>query len=148
MDDIRINNNNLPIYLYRDAVCDIAKSVDELSVHKLGLITSIVHPNFERNATSDEHIRFTRSELLMDPNKWETNVIAKLSDPINCDSPNDKLRIRAEAKLKQEMDFAQHLVSRGRILIKLHGTNTSNLARFVDSELTGKRACGHLILIQ
>lgn len=139
MEDVR--TNNLPIYLYRDVVCDIAKSVDELAPAKLGLITSIVNPNFDRDATSDKHIRFTRSELLMDPYKWEGAVIAKLSDPKDCDSSDDKIRLRAEAKLKQEMDFAQHLISRGRILIKLHGTKTSNLGRLVDSELTGKHAC-------
>lgn len=135
MDDVRVKN--MLIYLYKDAVGDIVSTLDTLAGSKLSLITSVVNPNFGRDATSDKHIRFTRSELLLDPNKWES-LIAKLSDPRNCDSPVDTLRLRAEATLKQELDFAQHLVSRGRILMQIHGTNTSNLARFIESELTGE----------
>lgn len=136
MADPRLNVAN--IFLYKDSVCDIVGSLENLINNKLGLVTSVVNSNFCRETTSGKHIRFTRSELLLDPFQWEANIIVKLTDPKNCDSPNDTLRLRAEEILKQELDFAQHLVSRGQILLPIHGTNTSNLARFIDAELTGK----------
>lgn len=137
MADPRLKVAN--IYLYKDSVCDVVGSLEDLVNHKLGLVTSVVNSNFCREPTSDKHIRFTRSELLLDPFQWEANIIVKLTDPKNCDSPDESLRLRAEAILKQELDFAQHLVSRGQILIPIHGTNTTNLARFIDAELTGKQ---------
>lgn len=136
MADPRLKVAN--VFLYKDSVCDVVETLTDLINDKLGLITCVVNPNFCRDPTSDKHIRFTRSELLLDPYQWESNIICKLTDPKNCDSPDATLRLRAEAILKQELDFAQHLVSRGQILIPIHGTNTANLARIIDAELTGQ----------
>lgn len=132
----------IPVYLYRECVADLPKAVDFSEQMKCNvLITSITNPNFRREFTKqsvrDNHLRFTRSELLLEPAKWQTQVVAKLSDSIDCDSSDENIRKNGESTLKQEIAFAQHVAGHGSVLVKINGTNTSNLARILSSELTG-----------
>lgn len=132
----------IPVYLYRECVADLPKAVDFSEQMKCNvLITSITNPNFRREFTKqsvrDNHLRFTRSELLLEPAKWQTQVVAKLSDSIDCDSSDENIRKNSESTLKQEIAFAQHVAGHGSVLVKINGTNTSNLARILSSELTG-----------
>lgn len=135
--------DKLPVYLYRECVANLADSIDFTEQKSCNvLITSITHPNFRREYFKDllqkEHLRFTRSELLLEPSKWQTQVVAKLSDSIDCDSKDENVRKYSEATLKQEIAFAQHVSGHGSVLIKVNGTNSANLARVLSTELTGK----------
>lgn len=125
------------IYLYKENETDLVGTLNQSEkLNCNGLIAYVVNPKF---GTKDpkKHIRFTRSELLLDSSKWENQIISKLSNSIDCDSPNEDIRLHSESVLKQELAYAQHVSVRGDIMIELHGTKTSNLARLISSELTG-----------
>lgn len=132
----------IPIYLYKECVTDLVSAV-EFSEHINCnvLVTSITNPRFRREfhrePIRESHIRFTRSELLLEPAKWQSQVVSKLSDSIDCDSIDDTVRKFSEMTIKQEISFSQHVSGQGQLLIKIHGTNTSNLARTISNELTG-----------
>lgn len=133
----------IPVYLYREFVADLPKAIDYSEKIKCNsLITSIANPNFRREfrkiQVQRNHSHFTRSELLLEPSKWHTQVVAKLSDFIDCDSIDDNVRKHSEETIKQEIAFAQHVAGHGKILIKICSTDTSNLARTISSVLTGK----------
>lgn len=133
--------DKIPIYLYKENVGDLVKAVEYSEQIKCNvLVTSITNPQFRREFHHQplcrSHIRFTRSELLLEPSKWVSQVVAKLSGSIDCDSLNENVRKSSEATIKQEISFAQHVAH--QMLIKINGTNTSNLARTICAELTGK----------
>lgn len=138
------NVDKIPIYLYKECVGDLVQAIDFSEQMKCNvLITSITNPQFRREfhyqPLCRSHMRFTRSELLLEPSKWMSQVVAQLSNSIDCDSPNENVRKSSEATIKQEIAFAQHVACHGQMLMKLHGTNTANLARTICAELTGKR---------
>lgn len=133
--------DKIPIYLYKDCVSDLVEAVEySEQINCNVLVTSITNPQFKREFHHQplcrSHIRFTRSELLLEPSKWMSQVVAKLSDNIDCDSPNETVRKSSEATIKQEISFAQHVAH--QMLCKINGTNTSNLARTICAELTGR----------
>lgn len=133
----------IPIYLYKECVTDLTKAVEYSEQQNCHiLITSITNPNFRREFFQEplrqNHFRFTRSELLLEPSKWQSQVVAKLSEWIDCDSIDDNIRKCSEATIKQEIAFSQHVAGHGQLLVKIRGTNTSNLARTICAELTGK----------
>lgn len=133
--------DKIPIYLYKECVSDLVNAVDfSERLNCNVLVTSIANPRFrrefQREPLRQNHIRFTRSELLLDPAKWQSQVVAKLSDCIDCDSIDDNVRKFSEQTIKQEIQFSQHVSGQGQHLIKIRGTNTSNLARTISAELT------------
>lgn len=139
MDD---KTAKIPVLLYREYVADLLKAVEfSEATNCNAIITSITNPSFRREFTrvplNTHHLRFTRSELLLEPDKWQNQVVAKLSDWIDCDSVDENVRKSSESIVKQEIAFSQHVASHGTTLIKIHGTNTSNLARTLSAELKG-----------
>lgn len=133
-------SDKIPIYLYKESVINLVEAVEyseQLNCNVL--ITSITNPQFRREFHRQplcrSHIRFTRSELLLEPSKWVSQVVPKLSSSADCDSPNEIVRKSGEATIKQEISFAQHVSH--QMLIKINGTNTSNLARTICAELSG-----------
>lgn len=140
--------DKIPIYLYKESVPDLLSAVDfSERINCNVLITSIANPSFRREFHHEQlrsnHTRFTRSELLLEPAKWQNQVVAKLSDSIDCDSNDDNVRKFSESTIKQEISFSQHVAGHGQILIKIRGTNTSNLARTISAELTGNTFQGN-----
>lgn len=132
----------IPILLYKECVADLKQAVQFSEEKNCNvLITSITNPNFRREFNGEplkcSHLRFTRSELLLEPSKWQSQVVAKLSDWIDCDSIDENVRKFSESIIKQEIAFSQHVASHGIMLIKIRGTNTSNLARTISADLTG-----------
>lgn len=107
------------------------------------VITPIVNPLFKREfedeAVAEKHLRFSRSDLILEPVDWLNKIVAKISDHIDCDSPDENIRKHSEKILKQEITYAQHLSSQGFMLINLRGTNTLNLARIISAEAQGIR---------
>lgn len=133
--------SKIPIYLYKECVSDLVQAVEySEQINCNVLVTSITNPQFRREFHHQplcrSHIRFTRSELMLEPSKWVSQVVTKLSNSIDCDSPNEHVRKSSEQTIKQEISFAQHVAH--QMLIKINGTNTSNLARTICAELTGK----------
>lgn len=134
--------SKIPIYLYKECVTDLVQAVEySEQINCNVLVTSITNPKFRREFHHQplcrSHIRFTRSELMLEPSKWVSQVVTKLSNTVDCDSPNEHVRKSSEQTLKQEISFAQHVAH--QMLIKINGTNTSNLARTICAELSGNK---------
>lgn len=132
--------SKIPIYLYKECVTDLVQAVEySEQINCNVLVTSITNPQFRREFHHQplcrSHIRFTRSELMLEPSKWVSQVVTKLSNTIDCDSANEHVRKSSEQTIKQEISFAQHVAH--QMLIKINGTNTSNLARTICAELSG-----------
>lgn len=131
------------VFLYKDHVSSLREAIEFTNTIAIDmLITPLVNPLFHREYNdirlSKQHIKFTRSDLILEPNTWAYKVICKLSDSNGCDSADYAVRMRGEAMVRQEMNFAQHLTTHGTILLRLNGTDTLNLARVVSQTLTGK----------
>lgn len=126
------------ICLYKEAVGDLQEalaSAKKINCHVL--ITLIFNPSLG-NARQSISDYFTRPDLLLSPAVWQHQIIIKLSDSIDCDTSNENLRTYNESMIKKEIAFAQYLAVNGRMLIKIRGIETANLARIVSSELNRK----------
>lgn len=132
------------ICLYREHVTNLRATIKFAESHSCDtIITPIVnplfYPEFEHLPICQHHIRFTRSELVLEPSVWLNKVVPKLSDSIDCDSVDRNVRKHSALVLKREIAYSQHLSSYGYTLIRLRGTNTLNMAKILMSELQGKK---------
>lgn len=132
------------VFLYKEVESDLQSGlIQARNIGCNGLITSIVNPQFTRKFQNDTdphglgHTRFTRSDLLLDPNSWASKVVVKLTESIDCDSTVETVRKYGESVIRQEMAFAQHVSNVGCITLKVNGTDTQNLAAVVASSLKG-----------
>lgn len=85
---------------------------------------------------SNEVKSFSRSEIILESQQWSNNVIAKINDEYDCDSKNDAIRINSQNMISRELDFADHVITYGFTLVKLNGSETTNLARTISSKQT------------
>lgn len=130
------------IFLYKEHVSNLPEVIKFAEYNSIDMIiTPIVNPLFHREfevaTLSERHIKFTRPDLILEPNIWASKIICKLSDTADCDSDNYDVRMHAEKTIQQEINFAQHLACHGTMLMRLHGLNTVNLARTITRNLTG-----------
>lgn len=121
--------------LYPPIVSDLRTTIDSLADSGYDVVvTPIVNPQATRSFTDaalrQRHTVFSRSDLILDANEWHQKTIARLTDSIDCDSPDETFRRHSEQVLKQEMCFSEHL-SNGSMLIRLHSGRSVNLARTV-----------------
>lgn len=135
--------SNTTIVLYREHASNLTETMKFADFSSIGMIvTPIVNPLFYREfgdeKLSKRHLKFTRSDVVLEPNVWVRKIIFKLSDSIDCDSTNKNVRAHSEATFKQEINYAQHLASHGTMLLRIKGTNTSNLARVLTQNFTGE----------
>ncbi|KAK6638504.1 hypothetical protein RUM43_006771 [Polyplax serrata] len=99
----------------------------------------LVHSRFKREFSAEWKNRlgpFTRPDLTLPSQDWNSFVVAKISPYVNVDSPNDVVRRQSELALEQELGYAYHL-GVPAILISLRGMNSSNLARILYSTVLG-----------
>lgn len=125
--------------LYQAVANDLRSTIKEISKDGYNyFVTPIAHPQFVRNFTDDQlqqrHMAFSRSDLILEANEWHQWVIAKISDYIDCDSPDESFRKHSERTLLQELSFAEHLQN-GFVMLRLHSERTVNLARFVSRKI-------------
>lgn len=135
-------SSKISFYLYCEHANDLPARLSFAKKNHCDiLITPIVNPlftrEFENKTIAENHLHFTRSDLIMEHANWSKKIVAKLSDYIDCDSLDESIRKHSEKTLKQEIAFAQHLSSEGPMLIKLKRTNTVNLARIIGAEIQG-----------
>lgn len=141
-----------PICVYKETANNLIKQLNWVHDNQCDiLIAPITNPNFFREFDGDyikpKHLAFARTDLLLQPQRWRGNVIARLSDDIDCDSLNIDIRRQSELVLKQEIAFSQHLASSGYVMLKLRGTETLNLARTVMSSIKGKEIIEYVVCI-
>lgn len=121
------------IGLYPPIVSDLRSTIDALADNGYDLVvTPIVNPQATRSFTDaalrERHTVFSRSDLILDANEWHQKTIARLTDSIDCDSPDGAFRRHSVQVLQQEMSFSEHL-SNGSMLIRLRSGRSVNLAR-------------------
>jgi type II protein arginine methyltransferase len=83
------------------------------------------------------HIKFSRSDLILPPAEWLHRVISKINENIDCDSLNDQYRRYSEKVLIQEIEYAEHLIQHGYVMIKLKSSKCVNLARIASRNIKG-----------
>lgn len=127
------------IGLYPPIVSDLRVTIDGLKANGYdAVVTPIVNPQCGRSFTDEtlrqRHNVFSRSDLILEANDWHQRIIAKVTDTIDCDSPDDTFRRHSERVLQQELLFAEHL-SIASVVIRLHSERTVNLARVVSRQI-------------
>lgn len=70
-------------------------------------------------------------------------MVAKVSDYIDCDSPDYTVRKQSEETLMQELRFALHLTV-PVVLISLHKPQNANLSRVINSFICQPRKASRL----
>lgn len=128
--------------LYQPIVNDLRTTINALPDDGYDfIVTPIVNPQFVRNFTDEQikqrHTAFSRSDLILEANEWHQKVIARISDYIDCDSPDEAFRKQSEQTLVQELSFAEHLMN-GYAMIRLHSERTVNLARIAARHIKSK----------
>jgi len=103
------------------------------------LTIPIVNPRFEREFQGDKPASrrtgpLTRSDLLLASSDWGSLVVGRLSPTIDVDSVIPSVRCNSEARLAQELKYASHL-GLPAIMVSLHGTSHTNLARLVSNHI-------------
>lgn len=125
--------------LYQPLVNDLRSAIQALPADGYDfVVTPIAHPQFKRNFTDaalqQAHMAFSRSDLILEANEWHQRVIARVSDYIDCDSPDEAFRKQSERTLLQELSFAEHLQN-GFVMMRLHSERSVNLARIVSRKI-------------
>ncbi|CAJ2674889.1 unnamed protein product [Trifolium pratense] len=72
---------------------------------------------------------FAKSDLDPLPSLWNTHVVGQISEWIDLDSPDEKLRKNSETAFKQELAWASYLSLRACILPTPKGDTWTNYAR-------------------
>lgn len=98
----------------------------------------IVHPRFKREFISgkakDRSGAFTRSDLVLSSQDWNTLFVGKISLTIDPDSVAFSVSKNSEKALEQELNYAAHL-GLPAILISIKSPKCVNLARCIHNRI-------------
>lgn len=104
------------------------------------IVAPIVHPRFRREFLHGKALHrpgaFTRSDLVLSTQDWNSLVVGKISPWINVDSPVLSVRRNSEKALDQEINYAAHL-SLPAIMISPSGGSCVNFARIIHNRILG-----------
>ncbi|XP_023939076.2 protein arginine N-methyltransferase 5 [Bicyclus anynana] len=100
------------------------------------IVMPIVHPRFRRSHQSSVGTvgGFSRSDMLLASQDWNSRIVGKLSHYLDLDSESPIIRQRHEDCLNEELTYSRGL-GLPAVMLSLHSTNVSNLARNVLSYL-------------
>uniref|UniRef100_A0AAG5DYL6 Protein arginine N-methyltransferase n=1 Tax=Anopheles atroparvus TaxID=41427 RepID=A0AAG5DYL6_ANOAO len=129
---------NACVSLYLDTAYELQKEIEKAAKLNCQSVTiPTVHWNFDREFVREplrsKHGQFTRSDLLLSSTNWINQVICRVGENVDLDSPIDRIRKHSERTILQEISFAEHLVQHGYMYTKLKGANCANFARTVAS---------------
>lgn len=97
------------------------------------IISPVVHPRFRRPFTSTGRVGgFTRSDMVLSPQDWTSRMVAKVSPYLNPDCSSPLVRQRHQDCLNEELNYCKGL-GVPAIILSLHGRESNNLARIVQS---------------
>lgn len=103
--------------------------------NNLWILSALVAPAMNhRKSLSNEGRSFSRSDIILESQEWSNNIIAKINEEHDCDSSNEAIRIHSQNMISRELDFADHVITYGFTLVKLTGSNKTNLARILSSK--------------
>ncbi|KAG8249111.1 Protein arginine N-methyltransferase 5 [Homalodisca vitripennis] len=124
-------------------VADLKSALDAASANCFDFIcVPISHPRFRREflrgPSKNRDSAFTRSDLVL-----SSEVVAKCSPYLDCDSVDSNVRKLSEQTLLQELLFASHLAITVAF-VSITRPNNANLARIINSKIssiTGGISC-------
>lgn len=98
--------------------------------------------DFPQDIDTDDPLKdieqqYIYSDLTLSSTQWSSKVIMMLSDQLDCDSSDEKIRKNAEAILERQISWIDHIHYSGYSSIRLkHGQNT-NLAHIITKRIKG-----------
>lgn len=92
---------------------------------------------FKTEPLKSTHTDCSYSDLILNADVWNGKVITLLSDTIDCDSKNLKVRQNSEEILKKDLSWTEHLHYGGYTMLRLKSDNNINLARVVSRQIKG-----------
>ncbi|XP_022790017.1 protein arginine N-methyltransferase 5-like [Stylophora pistillata] len=98
----------------------------------------ICHPRYRReflDPVPDRTGAFTRSDLVLPSQDWNSLIVGKISPWLNLDSLNETVRKNSEKALHQELCYSVHL-SLPAVLVPLKSYNCVNLAQHINTSIT------------
>lgn len=117
------------------SVPDLAQALSSSSAEKFHFIClPIAHPRLKREFIKPVSLRsrpFTRSDLLLPSQDWNTLVVGKISPWIDTDSCDETERKNSEQALLQEIAYAVHL-GLPAIMVHLKKHQCINLAELIN----------------
>ena len=130
----RMATQDLVCGVDRGQCTDVPQAVMQLGLDSLKfMVLSLFHPRLRRDIIDVSNDRIgcvTRSDRVMACNDWVTYVVGKLSEWIDLDCSNEKIRITSEKILKEEFSWAMHLGLQAILLPPPHA-HAPNYARVV-----------------
>lgn len=96
-----------------------------------------VPQEFQREPLIDKQAEFTYSDLLLNSDQWNGKVISILSNQIDCDSADRRVRLNSEEVLQRDISWSEHLQYGGYTLIRLKSGRNINLARVATNRIKG-----------
>lgn len=113
------------------------------------IVIPFVHPRYRRELISgkckNREEPLTRSDLVLTSQDWNRLVVGKLSPYLEIDCEVEHVRKQSEAVFLQELEFASHL-SLPAILLPLHSSKCMNMARILNSKMSG--GCTYQVWVQ
>ena len=113
---------------------DPPRALLELGLDSMNfLVLSLFHPRLRRDIIDVSRDRvgcITRSDCVMPCSDWTSYVVGKLSEWIDLDCSNEKVRLTSEKILKEEFSWALHLGLQAIVLPTPHA-HSPNYARVV-----------------
>ncbi|CAH0722432.1 unnamed protein product, partial [Brenthis ino] len=96
------------------------------------IVSPIVHPRFRRTILPSGAVvgGFTRSDMILSPQDWNSRIVGKLSAYLDPDSPSPIVRQRHEDSLNEELSYCRGL-GLPAVILSLHSKNSNNLSRIL-----------------
>lgn len=132
------------ICLYKEGVTDLQQSLENAKqINCDTIVATIINPAYKHYCNVDSLsknsiIPLTRSDLTLSPHIWKHNIICKISDEINCDSVDAKIRAFSQSFLERQLSYVQYVARDNRFLIAIRSKNTANLAHVISNRLDSK----------
>lgn len=98
------------------------------------IVSPIVHPRFRRSVLPTGAVvgGFTRSDMILSPQDWNSRIVGKLSAYLDPDSSSDIVRQRHEELLNEELLYCRGL-GLPAVILSLHSKNNNNLCRILQT---------------
>ncbi|AQK60998.1 Protein arginine N-methyltransferase 1.5 [Zea mays] len=99
------------------------------------ILVPLVDPNYRPAPGSV--LPVSASDLILGPAQWSNHVVGKISEWIDLDSEDERLRLDSELTLKQEIAWASHVSLQACVLPAPRRSFCGNYARVVNQILQG-----------
>lgn len=132
------------ICLYKESDSNLQQALENAKqIDCDTIVATIINPAYKRycdvdSLSKNSILPFTRSDLTFTPEIWECNIICKISDEIDCDSVDDKIRAFSQSFLERQISYVQYIARHNRFSIAIRSKSTANLAHIVSNSLKSR----------